>query len=185
MVDSIKSKPPQQLSGQNPKTAKIDQLKKGFKDLSSGLRVSDVVHAEVKASASSEAKESRKVGNALRNLNDAISFSALALQSLEKVAEDAERSENEVAAVQDFASNLDQIRGDIQNTLKELKVKLERGRVAQENIEASDAKLQDVDAALNQAEDTGNKIESDGQKAIDAHRLGGLTPERVAELLAE
>ena len=170
MVDSIKSTT---LSSGGNRAAK---LRTSFKDVSSGLRV----EGKDGSSASSEAaKNPEKTGKVVRNLNDAVSFSTLALESLEGL----ESGSAEIGVVQEFAEDLDKLKEDIKSVLDVLRSRADRAEIAQENLRSSSAKLRDVDAATQAAENTRAQISQGDEKALEAH--SNLNAERVISLLRE
>ena len=170
MVDSIKSTT---LSSGGDRSAK---LRTSFRDVSSGLRVAGTNEA----AASNQSSESpEKTGKVVRNLNDAVSFSTLALASIEGL----ETSESEIGVVREFAEDLDKLKADIKNVLNVLQNRAERAEIAQENLRSSSARLRDVDAATQTAESTGSQISQGDDEALQAH--SNLNAERVISLLRD
>lgn len=174
MVDSIKSST---LSSGNVTEARTDKLRSSFKDVSSGLRV------EKATEAAPPPKNPERTGKVVRNLNDAVSFSSLALESLEGLATEAGASPAEVSVVREFAEDLDKLRDDIKSVLRVLRSRAERAEIAQENLRSSAALIRDVDAATRAAESTGSEISQGSEKALEAH--SNLDAERVIALLRD
>ena len=116
----------------------------------------------------------------VESLNDAVRFSKEALNALEGVA-DSEQGEPEL--VKEFAADLDKLKSDIVDLLSDLRRRADTADVASENIEASDASIEDVERAQAQASEASSQIQFNSEEALSAH--GALTFERVAQLLAE
>ncbi len=184
MVSSIKSgsNPQQQAaSSQTQQPAKQSgsaELRSSFRSLSSGLAVQTSVAAEAKTSSKSQS--SKDLSNVLNGLNDAISFSAKALEALGKIEGEAEDIEE--AGGQDLNQEVVRLREDIGRTLQRLQSGADTAEVIRENMMSSRARPEDVDAALSLARDTGSAIQN-SEEAVKAHT--GLDPVRVAQLLSE
>ncbi|MCB0345054.1 MAG: hypothetical protein KDD66_08045 [Bdellovibrionales bacterium] len=186
MVSSIKGGSTPQQSASSPTQQKQQPAKQGgsaelrssFRSLSSGLAVQTSVASEAKASGKS--RESKDLSNVLNGLNDAISFSAKALDALGKI--EGEAAELEEAGGQDLNQEVVQLREDIGRTLQRLQSGADTAEVIRENMMSSSARPEDVDAAISLARETGSAIQN-SDEAVRAH--SGLDPLRVAQLLAE
>jgi hypothetical protein len=155
-------------------------LRESFKNLSSGTSVSQAAK-EVPAVINVQKRGSSvKVGKLVESLNEAVRFSKEALNALEGVG-DPDRKNPEL--VKEFANDLDKLKSDIVDLLSDLRRRADTAGVANENIEASDASLADVERAQARATQTSSQIQFNSEEALNAH--GELTFEKVARLLAE
>ncbi len=188
MVDSIKGSTPVQgtasstKSQKQTKTGSAKALTENFNNLSSAKVVENVSRNSEAVVSVGKIKNSDKVARTLRDLNDAVSHSTLALDALGRISETAE-AETNGQALQSLAGDIDQLRGSIKSVLGELKGRIETAEVMSENFSASSSRIKDVDAAQSKAINFSNDADTNGANAIDAHK--GLTPERVIELLSE
>ena len=157
-------------------------LRASFKNLSSGTKV-PAKSADDAASVkdNSNAASSQRVSHLLNHLNNAVNHSSEALASLKKVQELSRP--DDVINVKELAKGLDNLRGDIGVVLGALKSRAETADVMHENLASAEAKIADVEAAKEHADDTGVNIKFDSDQAIEAH--GNLDPESVANLLKE
>lgn len=191
MVDSIRrshSSPSSQ--GSQPST---ESLRAAFKNLSSGVKIDGPPNAQggTGTQPDEEKSQSDKVSGILHNLHDAVSFSTLALQSLERIGDTVKTDQVKPApgdkppvnVVKEFAQDLEKVKGHISDVLNLLRRRTDTAEVIQENFASADARLRDVTLAQSEATKTGSQIQSHIPQAIDAHR--GLVPERVAQLLAD
>lgn len=182
MVDSIKNQTVNPQSSAVSKQTNSSALRESFKNLSSGLSVSQslkdapvVVHIQ-------GARGSGQLGKVVTNLNDAVKSSKETLKSLEdSAAAAADGSETEV--VRAFAEDLQKLKSDIVELLETLRKRAGTAEVLNENMEAADVKLEDVEKARETAESMQSSMQTDNNKALSAHH--GLSLERVTELLAE
>lgn len=164
MVDSINNR-----HSSLPSKLGESKLRNNFKDLTSKVSLSSVKVQETAASNSREAGPKVQANK----LNDAVSFSKLALKSLDDL------SGNGSEGVE--RSDIDQIKADIQNVLSKLNHKAVRAEVAAENVASAESQIRDIDLASKAAQNTSAQIGFGASEAINAHT--GLTPERVASLL--
>lgn len=193
MVDSIRN---QQSRGaaQSPKAGapksespNSESLRSGFKSLSSGLNVQRNVAAADTAPAAkvSVAGTRQPAGDnsqrVVQNLKEAVSYSALALKSIEGVVGGV--GVTVPPAVQELTKDLQKLRDSISGAFDELRSKADTAEVISENYASSEVRLSDVESAQAQAAETGAQINFKGQEAIKAHT--GLSPAKVASLLAE
>lgn len=164
-----------------PKTDQAQVLRENFRNLSSGrIPVSVEQNAAVVAS---DRSRNKKVTELLGNLNDAVSFSSMALKSLEQLTGNEAGSADAPEVVKEFSQDIDKLRGDIGGVLDLLRNRAQHIEVIQENLTSSEARIEDVDAAQRKAVETSNGIQNDGLAAVDAHQ--GLSFDRVQALLAE
>ena len=120
------------------------------------------------------------VGKIIDNLRDAVKSSRQTLKALEDVAAAAE--EEDATAVKAFADDLDGLKSDIVDLLHQLRERASRAEVLNENIQAADSRLEDVDKANYQARSTGSEIHFNSEEALNAH---SLNTETVSKLLGE
>ncbi|MCB0358197.1 MAG: hypothetical protein KDD44_01125 [Bdellovibrionales bacterium] len=144
-----------------------------FRTLLSGVAAQVQLSEEARTAGGQAARGSE----VLNGLNDAISFSSRALDALNEIVD------REEAAPDEVRQELDQLRNTMGETLARLRRNAVTREVMEENLVAAQVQLADLDAARQQAESTSIDIRAAGAKAVDAH--AGLTPERVAELLAD
>lgn len=191
MVDSIRrtqSSPSSQSSQPSP-----ESLRAAFKNLSSGVKVDGPPNTQggTGTQPEDEKSQSDKVSGILHSLHDAVSFSTLALKSLERIGDTVKTDQDKPApgdkppvnVVKEFAQDLEKVKGHISDVLKLLRKRTDTAEIIQENFASADARLRDVTLAQSEAAKTGSQIQSHIPQAIDAHR--GLVPERVAQLLAD
>ena len=182
MVDSIKSR--NSSSSSSSTAPRTEKLRSNFKNLSSGLQVAKGAESEAASNvASANVKNPEKTSKVLRNLNDAVSFSSLALKSLDGVSEDIQSEGAEANVVREFAQDLDKLREDIKGILNVLRSRAERAEVARENLQSSSARLRDVDAATEAAEITRSQISFENKEALEAH--SNIDAEKVLSLLSD
>ncbi len=157
-------------------------LRDNFRSISSGTNVNErAVKGDDQSENSARAQPREQVNEVVKNLNDAVSFSSLALRSVEEIT--VERASKQPRQVQEFARDLNKLREDIESVLQVLREKAAAAEVLDENLQSSDSKLADVDTAQAHAADTGARIHFDEEKAISAH--ANLSAGNVAELLRE
>lgn len=186
MVDSIKggvTSASAQSSGTPAAQAETrrsqSSLRTSFQSLSSGTSVSETAR-EASAVVSVERRGGLSQTSKLAsNLNDAVRFSNEALRALEDVAQAAE-GVGVPGVVQEFAEDLDKLKSDIANLLQSLRERADRASLIDENVEASGARIEDVE----RAQETAQSLSFSVEEALSAHG-NGLTADRVAELLAE
>ena len=182
MVDDIKrpSFAPQRAN--NSPAGQTRQLVKNFETLRAAAvpEARDTVHLQ----NAEKAKSARKSGKLLTNLNDAASFSKLALRSLEQAAQGVENgADNEF---EQFGGDIEQIRSNISEVVQVLRQRAQTVEIARENYDSSESRIEDIGEATRQLQETADKMQDsgfNGRAAMDAH--AGLSPERVFELLRE
>lgn len=159
-------------------------LRQNFKSLSSGLKA-PAKHIEdaAKVQADGSSANSKRMSDLVSYLNDAVSHSAAALDSLKRVQELSSPDDTEVAKLSDSARDLDKLRENMDSVLSMLKDQAKTAEVLNENFNASEAKIEDVDAATSRAEETGSSIKFGSEEAIDAHN--NLNPSSVLALLED
>lgn len=165
-------------------TVSTQSLRTNLKSLSSA-KVVDTAAAkksENVSSRSEKAAHAEKISGLLAGLNDAISHSSLALDSIKKVAE-AGSGFDDHSAFSSLVGDLENIGGAVSQVLGVLRDHVDHAEVIKENISASTTRLTDLDAAHAQANETEAQIQFSSQQAVEAHE--GLTPDRVARLLVE
>lgn len=175
MVDSVKT-------NRSPSPNSNSSLRSNFRSISSGLRVPAQGTSAAGETSSSQLRSSDRVEELLSSLNDAVSFSARALESLDKLSNGEFPQANE-HVTQELAKGLDQIRDDVSTVVELLRSRVDLASVARQNLDSANPTLEDLDAAQAHAEDLGVQIQFGAPPALNAHT--GLTSERVAALLAE
>lgn len=185
MVDNIKNQPNIRYPQSVPKKQDQTALRQNFKSISSGLSVSQVVRdAPAVVHVQATQLQSAQVGKVVSNLNDAVKSSKKTLKALEDVSQAAEDGGPEAASVvRAFAEDLDALKADIVDLLETLRVRADRAAVLGENMQASEARLEDVEKARAKAESMGSGLQFKAEEALEAHR--GITPDSVARLLRE
>jgi hypothetical protein len=175
MVDSIKNDP--RISQTRSVVRNDASLRENFRQLSSGLSVSQ---AAQEAQVTSNSPKGRpQVNKLVNNLNDAVKFSREALQALEKVVSEEEAG----SVIGEFTADLERLRLDIVDLLEDLRSRARTAEVISENIEAADARLEDVERAGAKAREASVQIQFRSEEALQAH--GALTLEKVNRLLDE
>ena len=181
MVDALKGNSSVLKSAAN---VSATTLRNNFKSLSSG-KVSDAANSAAKevdrVSSSSDGSQD-SVANVLAGLNDAVSHSAMALDSIKKVADVGSSIAND-PALAGVLKDLEGVGSAVSEVLSALRDRLDHAEVIKENLSASTARLSDLNQAQAQAAETEAQIQYNSQNAVDAHE--GLTPDRVARLLME
>ncbi len=182
MVDQVKAREASSLANRE-EVRRNNSLRENFRNLSSGLKISRGTEDQAVAVNTTDSGNRNTFTRLIRGLNDAISFSALALRSLEQAASEAEAPEQDSKLVNDFIDGLGRLRNDIDNAVQTLKQRAESAEVIRENFNSATAQLEDVEHAQAHAESTGLQIQRQLTQAIDAHQ--GLSSSRVQALLSE
>jgi flagellin-like hook-associated protein FlgL len=183
MVDNIKNQPNLRHPQSVPKKQDQTALRQNFKSISSGLSVSQVVRdAPAVVHVQATQSQSAQVGKVVSNLNDAVKSSKKTLKALEDVTQAAEDGPG-ASVVRAFAEDLDALKADIVDLLETLRMRADRAAVLGENMQASEARLEDVEKARAKAESMGSGLQFKAEEALEAHR--GITPDSVARLLQE
>lgn len=184
MVDSIKTNTDLSKSQSAPKRNNSSALKENFKNLSSGLSVSEVLKEAPAVVQVQSYKNSTQVGKLVDNLNEAVKSSKETLQALEDVSAQASSpAGNELNVVKAFAEDLDELKSDIVDLLKDLRTRAGQAAVLNENIEAADSRVEDLEKAQAMASDASMGIQFDKETALSAHSF--LSPGSVDRLLQE
>lgn len=113
-------------------------------------------------------------------LNDAVSFSAKALDSIERITGGG-RSGG--AAGEPFVGDLDRLRKDLGQTIESLQSGIETAEVIRENVAAAGTRLEDIDVAQERVAQVVEDMDGRRGEAVAAHK--DLQPQRVADLLSE
>lgn len=159
---------------------RTDSLRESFKNLSSGLKISKAGEGEKGTNGASF--QNTAITNFVKDLNDAVSFSSLALKSLEKVTQGTS-STNSGRLGDALTHELKKLRKDIGDSLEVLKKRAETAEIITENFSSAETRLEDVELAQVHAESTGLRIHTNLEQAVQAH--GQISPDRVKELLAD
>lgn len=168
MIDDVKSR----LLVPAPEITKSN-----LKSLPSAGKISRPVAPE-----NTKRQDASVVSHIVRDLNDAVSYSSLALRSLERVGSEATAAEGEARIVEEFLPGLEQLRSDIGQALETLRKRAEEVEIARENITSADSRIQDVELAQTHAEQTGVQIHRQIDQAMEAHNR--LSPTKVSQLLS-
>jgi DNA repair ATPase RecN len=178
MVDSIKGK----VSPALVATKSADSLRQGFRSLTSG-KVSETAVRSSDA-VTNLGKSPKKVSNVLSSLNDAVSFSTLALKSLEKLKGDLNESASEGVSLDGLSSGITNLEENVSDVLNTLRKKLDTAQVVSENISSADSKIEDIETAKKQASTTSSQVRDFNEKqVVDAH--SGINAARVMDLLSD
>ena len=182
MVDSIKNQTNQSQSQTVQKDASNTTLRESFKQLSSGLSVSNALRDAPAIVHVQNARGSGHVGKIVNNLNDAVKSSKDALKSLEDLAASF-GSEGNADVSKAFASDVQKLKSDIGDLVDTLRQRAGTAEVMNENMQAADVKLEDVYKAQAKAQSMHSIVRLDKEQAMNAHQ--GLTLDRVQQLLAD
>jgi len=185
MVDSVKNNKSvtQSATQLRPQSTQTQNLRDTFKNISSRLDVGVELSEAAKAQTSSPANKNQRVNSILRSLNEAVSFSSLALKSLEDAGQSNQADPADSEAVQQFAEDVQKLRQDVMKVLDALREKADTAEVIDENYSSATSTIEDVNTAHNHAVETGSQISFNSQQAVEAH--SNLSVDRVADLLSE
>ena len=190
MVDAIKARPV--VNG--TQAAKQATLRTSFENLSSGLKVAETVAKDQfvstrRAEAGSadkanggDKKVERKVDRALNSLKDAVSLSSKVLEHLDQVSNGDGDNSDSSDPIRELARDLDQVRQDVSQVLKQLRERHAHAQVLKENIDSAASNPEDLTAAQARAENISLQVVDGDTSLVDAH---DISPERVASLLAD
>lgn len=193
MVDSIK--PPNSSVGraqQQPTSTPAKEVKAAKESGSSAKSASTGLAVQSNLSSTSEAKAARqpaantpsgKVGEVLNGLNDAISFSSMALGALESISKEGGVEEGGVKAFREVRDRIETLQSDIDRTIDGLREGRSTVEVMQENMAASRATVEDLEEMQRRVSKIGQRVVENAEASIEAHK--GLDPQRVMELLRE
>jgi hypothetical protein len=176
MYNDVKIPSSAQGSGQ----LKSESLTSSFRNLSSGQK------AIPKEDFSNVTSNRNSLGftKLIKDLNDAVSFSSMALKSLERLSEASHNEPNSIRLVDNFVADLDKLRKNIGDTLLSLRERAQTAHIINENLQAANSNINDLSSMQVHAEQTGISIQKHKESAVSAHGEQ-LTPSRVEELLSE
>jgi hypothetical protein len=157
-------------------------LRSNFKNVSSGVKVANKDTSDAAVVDTKSGRDQERVSSVVDHLKDAVAYSSKALSALKQVQE-LSKSSNELKSVSGLTGDLDKLQSDVTEMVGILQDSANTAEVIMENIDSSDARLDDVQAANDHAEDTGVQIRFDRDGAIGAH--SNLDPANVASLLKE
>jgi hypothetical protein len=210
MVDKIKSQEFVKLQIEKERSTPAapsrsgNELREGFKTLSSSLSVAERVNDQKSTNkASSRSAEIPKTASNMASLDDAVRFSKDAINALEQVtagslksenvysllSEDAEavpvkaKSRGDSISVGQLADDLESLKKDLKDLFATLKQKADQTGVLDENIEASNTSVEDLQQAQQLAEKASKEIQFNPRDALKAYDQ--LNVSSVARLLHE
>ncbi len=156
--------------------SRSSNLSENFKSLSTKAKID-------KESSPDKTKRQdlASVSHVVENLQDAVSYSSLALKSLERANAESNGKSSEPHLAEKFIPDLEKLRDDIEETVLSLQKSAEQAEITRENMVAAEARLEDVEAAQVHAEKTGSEISTRVEQALGAHTE--LSPSRISKLL--
>jgi hypothetical protein len=210
MVDKIKSQEFVKLQIEKERSTPAapsrsgHELREGFKSLSSSLSVAEKVN-DLKSNnkAPSKPVEIRKSGSNMASLDDAVRYSKDAIDALEQVTAGSLKTQNvysllsedeeaipvkskprgESISIGQLADDLESLKNDLKDLFATLKQKADQTGVLDENIEASNVSVEDLQQAQQLAEKASKEIQFNPQGALKAYDQ--LNVSSVARLLHE
>lgn len=193
MVSSIK--PPASSVGQaqqKPASTPAKEVKAAKESGSSAKSASAGLAVQSNLSSSGVGKTSKqpvddsasaKVNQVLTGLNDAISFSSMALDALDSISKEGGVEAVDVSAFREVRDRISTLQSDIDRTIEGLRDGRSTVEVMRENMTASQATVEDLDKMQRRVSQVGQRVIENAEASIKAHK--GLDPQRVMELLKE